>query len=312
MLAGWAAASDPPSMFRSDEYVVYKMGVEDTPSTMARDFLGAAELGWRIEEANTPKDLRPGQYVVIPLKANNKAGILYNGVQQVPILCYHRFGADGDSPLSIPGDIFEQQMSYLKENGFTVITPEQLSEFLEYRAPLPKKSVLITVDDGYSSFFSVAFPILKKYGFSATIFVYVNYIGVSSKALSWDQLRTLKAEGVTIGSHTIMHSDLSKQGQGESDQAYLKRLEHEIVDSKKKIDARLEQDTLYFAYPFGRANDKAMAVTQKAGYKLAMTVHHGSNPFYANAFALQRDQVLQRDLISFQTHLKTFQAMPLR
>ncbi|MBT8339379.1 MAG: polysaccharide deacetylase family protein [Desulfatitalea sp.] len=269
-------------------------------------------MAWMISESNSKDAFVPGNYVIIPLKPRNRGGISETGIQQVAILCYHRFGNHCSSPLCVPEDIFERQMKYLKDNGYNVISPQQMLAFLDYRQPLPKKSVMITVDDGYSSFYEVAYPTLKKYGFTATLFVYTNFVGVSKKALSWDQLRELKAAGFTIGSHTIAHSDLSQQGENENDQQYMARLRRELVDSKKIIDAKLNQDTYFLAYPFGRVNHQAMVITHQAGYKLAATVHRGGNPFFSNRFALNRDQVLKRDMATFITTLNTFQPLSLR
>lgn len=295
---------------RSKEYVVYPFQNGDTAASLAAQFLGDPSKAWMIEEAN--QKLAPGSHIVIPLKLRNRGGVRKNGVQQVPILCYHRFGNGCSSPLCIPANVFERQMRYLKENDYHVITPEELLEFLEYRRPLPRRSVMITIDDGYRSVYNIAYPILKKYGYPATLFVYTNYVGVSQKAITWDQLRELKANGFTIGSHTIMHSDLSKQADGESEAAYRQRLEKELVKSKKIIDAKLNQDTFFFAYPFGRANAAAINSTRKAGYRLAVTVDRGGNPFYADPYLLQRDQVLKRDMATFKRRLKTFQSLSLR
>lgn len=311
-LAGCAASQDQKGFHKSDDFILCQLQQGDTAASLARKYLGDETKAWIIEDANSKEDLQPDKYAVIPLKMKNKGGIYSDGVQQVPILCYHRFGNQCDSPLCVPEEIFDSQMKRLKNDGFQTITPAQLIAYLEYREPLPKKSVMITVDDGYSSFYSVAYPILKKYGFTATLFIYTKYVGVSSKALSWDQIKELKREGFTIGSHTIMHSDLSKQGETESETAYINRLRHEIADSKKILDEKLDQDTDIFAYPFGRANEAAMLETQRAGYKLAVTVKRGGNPFYHNPYALRRDQVLKRDMKTFVSYLKTFKYMSLR
>lgn len=298
--------------YRSDDYIVYRLQAKDTPTSLARVFYSDPDRAWLIKEANPEVRFKPGRYVVIPLKPKNYGGISSYGLQQIPILCYHRFGNHCQSPLCVPAEIFDRQMKYLKDNGYRVITPKELLAFLQYRRLLPKKSVMITVDDGYESFYTVAYPILKKYGFSATLFIYTNYVGVSSKALSWNQLRELKAAGFYIGSHTIMHSDLTKQEENESEQAYLARLRHEIFDSKKIIDRQLHQDTFFFAYPFGRANEIAMKLCEEAGYDLAVTVHRGGNVFFANPHLLRRDQILKRDMATFISRLKTFQSISLR
>lgn len=296
--------------YRSKDYVVYQFQNGDTSQIIAEKFLGDPLKAWVIEEAN--QKLAPDEWIAVPLIQRNFGGVYSNGVQQVPILCYHRFGNGCSSPLCVPADVFERQMKYLKDNGYHVIHPKQLLAFLHFREPLPKKSVMITIDDGYRSVFQYAYPILKKYGYAATLFIYTNYVGVSKQAITWKQLRELKANGFTIGSHTIKHSDLSKQDDGESEEAYLKRLRWEIEKSKQIIDRKLNQDTFFFAYPFGRASYSAMLATQKAGYRLAVTVDRGGNAFFENPFMLHRDQILKKDMKTFKRRLKTFQRLSFR
>lgn len=313
---GGCASAPPqifePPFFKSKDYIVYKLMPNETPQLLAERFLGDARKDWWIEEANSGMEFRPGRFVVIPRDLRNRGGIYTQGVQTVPILCYHRFGNHCDSPLCVPEDIFERQMRFLKNNGYRVISPQELMGYLQYRSPLPQKAVMITVDDGYRSFYSVAFPILKKYGFTATMFVYTDFVGVSSKAITWKQLRDLKDNGFTIGSHTIAHSDLTKKYDNESEEAYLQRLRHEIVDSKKMIDRKLDQDTFFFAYPFGRANEISALMAHQAGYKIAVTVNRGGNPFFAHPFLLRRDQVLKRDMGTFKKRLVNFYPINLR
>lgn len=301
----------PEDVFhRSSDYVICKLKKGDTAATLAGRFLGDPGKAWMVEDANGKRVV--DNYAVIPLNIKNRGGIYENGIQTVPMLCYHRFGNGCDSPLCVSAELFEKQMRFLRDNGYRVITPEQLLAFLAYRQPLPKKAVMITIDDGYRSVYEVAYPILKKYGYPATLFIYTNYVGVSGKAITWDQLRELKSNGFTIGSHTIMHSDLSKQGEDESNDAYQQRLRQELFGSKEIIDKKLRQDTYFFAYPFGRANQDAVLMARKAGYRLAVTVNRGGNPFFSNPYLLRRDQILKKDMATFQKRLKTFEFISLR
>jgi peptidoglycan/xylan/chitin deacetylase (PgdA/CDA1 family) len=171
---------------------------------------------------------------------------------------------------------------------------------------------MISVDDGYRSVYNVAYPILKKYGFTATLFIYIDYVGVSSQAITWNQLRELKQEGFYIGSHSVAHSDLSKQKKDENGNAYLARLKKEIFRSKQIIDQKLDQDTLIFSYPFGRRNETVVSLSRQAGYKIGVTVDRGSNPFFTNPFLVKRDQILKRDMKRFASRLKTFKRYPLK
>jgi peptidoglycan/xylan/chitin deacetylase (PgdA/CDA1 family) len=300
------------NVFRSEDYVVYQLKENETPAALAGKFLGGPKNSWIIEEANPGTRFRNGNAVVIPLKDKNRGGLSAVGFQTIPILTYHRFAENCSSPLCMPTKTFELQMRYLKENGYHVITAEELVAFLEYRQGLPQKSVLITMDDGYRSVYNIAYPILKKYGFKATLFIYTSFVGVSKMAITWDQLKEMQTNGFTIGSHTIYHSDLTNPKGGESEQEHIVRLKEELNGSKKIIDQKLGQDTYFLAYPFGYYDQRSIQMAKEAGYKLAMSVKRGGNPFFANPLILRRDQILEKDMQSFVSRLKTFNHLLLK
>lgn len=302
---------DQETVYRSRDYVVYASAARRSTEELASKFLGDANKSWMIEEANKPSDLQSGRAIVIPLVIKNKGGLRREGYQTIPVLTYHRFGDNCDSPLCMPARIFDRQMSFLKANGYHTVTPEELLAFLRYSKPLPRKSVWITMDDGYRSTYKIAYPILKKYGFTATMFIYTEFVGASRLAVTWEQLREMKASGFAIGSHTVSHSDLTKPRPEESAEAFIARVRRELGESKKTIDKKLGQDTLVLAYPFGYYDQRAISLADEAGYKLAASVRRGGNPFFANPLALRRDQVLKRDMATFKKRLKTFHPLAL-
>ena len=308
-------ATTPPSdkkLFRSEDFVVYYLQDSETPAELAEKFLGTKNKSWMVEEANPGVRFRRGTAVVIPLKDRNRAGLSSDGFQTIPILTYHRFAEDCDSPLCMPAKTFDLQMRYLKENGYHVITAEELLSFLKYRQGLPQKSVLITMDDGYRSVYKIAYPILSKYGFTATLFIYTDFVGVSKMAITWNQLKEMRAKGFTIGSHTIYHSDLTQPKDGETEQEFNSRVKQELFGSKKIIDRKLRQDTYLLAYPFGRYDQKSIQMARDAGYKVAMSVNRGGNAFFSNPLTLRRDQILKKDMQTFISRLKTFNHVSLK
>jgi peptidoglycan/xylan/chitin deacetylase (PgdA/CDA1 family) len=316
-LSACAATPSKPSpsytnLFRSDDYIVYQLQASQSPVELAAKFLGDPQHAWIIEEANPGIRFRRGNAVVIPLKESRRGGLRSDGFQTIPILTYHRFAEDCSSPLCMPSSTFERQMRYLKENGYHVITAEELSAFLEYRRGLPQKSVLITMDDGYRSVYNIAYPILQKYGYKATVFIYTSFVGVSRMAITWNQLKELKDSGFTIGSHTINHSDLTQPKEGESEQAHLARIKKELYGSKKIIDRKLGQDTQFLAYPFGFYDPQSIQIARQVGYKYAMSVKRGANPFFANPLTLRRDQILKKDMQTFISRLQTFKPLTLK
>jgi len=308
------AVTEPSAekLFRSEDYVVYQLQDNEKSAELAERFLGGKSKSWIIEEANPGIIFKKGTAIVIPLKDKNRAGLSPEGFQTIPVLTYHRFAENCDSPLCMPASIFELQMQYLKDNGYHVITAEELLAFFEYRQGVPKKSVLITMDDGYRSVYDIAYPILKKYGFTATLFIYTSFVGASRIAITWDQLKEMRMSGFTIGSHSIYHSDLTKPKEEETQREYIARIKEELYDSKKIIDQKLGQNTYFLAYPFGYYDQRSIQTAREAGYKIAVSVKRGGNPFFANPLALKRDQILKKDMQTFISRLKTFNHLPLK
>ena len=176
---------------RDDEFAIVVARAGDNAESLAQHYLGDARKGWWITEGNGGAEIRPGQVVVIPLVPRNRVGVHADGFQTVPVLCYHRFGSRA-SKLTVTPAAFAAQMDYLARNGYHVLNLAQLAAFVAGREPLPKKSVVITIDDGYRATYDIAFPILKKYGFPATVFLYSDFVGAGD-ALTYPQMKELIA-----------------------------------------------------------------------------------------------------------------------
>lgn len=301
-----------PLVFRSEDYVVNVLQGGESPPVLAKRFLGDEKKAWVIEDANDGVAFEKDQMIVIPLKQENKGGLSLDGYQVVPVFVYHRFAEACESSLCTPISIFDQHMRYLKENGYRVISLGELLNFLNYRQAIPKRSVVITLDDGYRSAYNIAYPILKGYGFTATLFIYTDFVEGGRISISWDQLREMKNNGFEVGSHTLSHCDLTKKREGEDDQTYLARIKKELLVSKQIIDKELGQDTIYLAFPYGTYNQRVLRICDQAGYKIGFSVEGGGNPFFADPLALNRDQMFKRDMKSFITMLETFHELPLR
>jgi peptidoglycan/xylan/chitin deacetylase (PgdA/CDA1 family) len=122
----------------------------------------------------------------------------------------------------------------------------------------------------------------------------------------------MKMNGFEIGSHTLSHVDLTKQKKDENFETYLRRIEHELHLSKKIIDTKLGQDTIFLAFPYGRYNKQVLNSSKRFGYKAAVSVNRGSNPFFIDPFTLQRCQILSTDMKYFISTLKTFNKLQLK
>ncbi len=302
-----ATTTSTPDMYQSDKYIIYRLQKKDTVAELAERFLGDKQRFWVIEDANREADFRKGEVIVIPLQQENIGGVEADGYQVVPILNYHHFASECDPPLCMSASAFDLQMKYLKENGYRSISMKELLTFLNYQSPLPRRSVVISIDDGYKSVYDIAVPVLTKYGFTATLFIYTDFVGASRNAMSWDQLRELKEAGFEVGSHTLSHADLTLQFEGEDDDTYISRIERELIVSKEIIDKELAQNTQSLAFPFGRYDARTLTISERAGYQIAASVKSGSNPFFADPLALRRNQILTDDLNTFISRVKSFE-----
>ena len=170
---------------RDESFAIVVAGPGEDLGLLAQRYLGDRSKRWWIAEFNAIEEVRSGQTVVIPLKAANPSGVYANGYLTIPILCYHRFGSRS-SQLAVTPAAFEAQMDYLARNGYQVIPLSRLIGFLERGEPVPRKSVVLTIDDGYRSTYEIAFPILRKHGFPATVFLYGDFVGAPDALTSPD------------------------------------------------------------------------------------------------------------------------------
>jgi peptidoglycan/xylan/chitin deacetylase (PgdA/CDA1 family) len=161
----------------SAEFLIVTAAAGDSFESLAERYLGASSKGWMIEEFNDARPLAAGQTIVIPKKFWNPTGVYPNGYQLVPILCYHDIGPTAKGRLLIAEKTFQEQMRYLKNNGFRAVTLSEYYEFLTQKRQLPRKTVVITFDDGYADNEELAAPILARLGLSATFFITTGFIG---------------------------------------------------------------------------------------------------------------------------------------
>ena len=301
-----------PEIFKSRDYIVYVAGKAENSTKLAKNLLGDSGKAWLIEDNNPAGSIKRGQAVVIPLKEDNIGGLHEDGFQVVPILCYHRFDKTCKSNLCMSESAFAKQMEYLKKNGYHTIHLSDLIEFLKYKRSIPSKSVIITLDDGYRSLYDFAYPLLKRYGYTATLFIYTDFIEASRNALTWNQVRELKDAGFEIGSHSISHADLTKKYPDENDQEFRDRITKELTISKKIIDRKLNQNTQYFAYPYGSYSQQVLDLLPKAGYTLGLTIRSGGNPFFANPLTIKRSQILKENTAYFVERIQIIQPISLR
>ena len=232
----------------------------------------------------------------------------YASTPEVPVLMYHEI-TDGKTP----GDQthisllrFEEQMDWLAENHYNSLTLDEFIAFMQ-GASVPDKSFVLTIDDGWKKFYDIGFPVLKQYGYPATLFLYTDLISSGHQTLSWQQIREMAEQGLDIQCHTKTHRNLDIRNTGESLREYVDDIKAELSLSAEVIKRETGRDVSYLAYPYGGANNLVVAYAQKMGYLGAFTVDRGANPFFVGNYRLKRTMIFgEYDLDKFIRVLDTY------
>jgi peptidoglycan/xylan/chitin deacetylase (PgdA/CDA1 family) len=304
-----AAAAPPPAeepvIARDRDFAIVIVQPGDNLARLAERWLGDRSARAAIAEFNRIDEARAGQIVAVPLKPAAPLGVTAAGVQAVTILCYHRFGARAN-PLTVTPAAFEAQMAYLAKSGYSVVPLARLAAFLEGRESLPVKPVVITIDDGYRSMYEIAYPVLRRYRFPATVFLYSDFVGAPD-ALTWSQMREMVGSGlVEVQPHSKTHGNLAVRQKDESEARYRERARREVEAPVDAIRTQLGLPVHTFAFPYGDVNDVVVNELKARGIKLGVTVTPGGNAFFAPPFMLRRTMIFGGDdLDEFRAKLVT-------
>ena len=210
---------------------------------------------------------------------------------QVLIFCYHRLVDKIRYPgTEITPAAFEAEMKELKDKGITVISMQDLLAWKRGEKNIPPRCAVITFDDGWKSQYEVAWPILKKYGYPVTLFLYTEGVRGGSlgggEAITWEQLADMRDNGVDIQAHSATHQDLreghtvmviepggkrSKKKLTGAD--YEKWVQNEVVGCKELLEQRLGIKVNCYAVPFGNYNEHVKELARNAGYEAMFTVY---------------------------------------
>jgi len=217
----------------------------------------------------------------------------------IPILAYHNFTKDEGSSYDMNIVEFEKQIDYLAAHNYSVISLSELLKGLR-TGQLPPKPIVITIDDGFKSTFTLAYPVLKKYNFPATLFLYTNFIEKNSGSLTWEEIREMTKNNIEIGSHTLSHCNLLKYKKNENYETYLARIRREIFLSKEILESKIGSKVKFFAYPYGVYSPIIKNLVIQTGYEGILNANSMNNTLNANPFSLNRQIIFgQSSLNSF-------------
>ena len=253
------------------------------------------EPSWPEEPALAGHVVRPGEF---PARAAADAGFV---TRRLPVLMYHRIAADGPAALAacrVHPERLEAQLDWLRSHGFRSVGLDAWLGAADRRfGELPGRAVCLTFDDGYEDFAEVAWPLLRRYGFGATVFLVADLVGRAAAwdahhgppapLMGWATVGRLAREGVAFGGHTATHPYLTRVGPD--------RLAEELRRSKAALEGRLGLPVRAFAYPFGFVDGLARNAAAAAGYAVAVTTRHGHARWGDDPLLLPRIMVTDAD-----------------
>jgi len=182
-------------------------------------------------------------------------------------------------------------MQYLSDSSFNVISLEEIVSCIHENRHFPPRSVAITFDDGFKNNYDIAYPVLKEYGFKATIFLVTGYCGKNNKwqgqpagipvleIMSWDEVIEMACNGIEIGAHTVNHPNLVG--------LTLEQAEDEILASKRDIEEHLGKSISSFAYPYGGETNKLSNII-KDEFQCAVSTELKVADLNSNIYSLPR------------------------
>jgi peptidoglycan/xylan/chitin deacetylase (PgdA/CDA1 family) len=234
----------------------------------------------------------------------------------IPILMYHQVAGNGPAAYgdyTVRPHSFARQMRMLATLGYKTVSLERVMAARMSGLPLPKRSLVITFDDGFADAIQNAVPVLVRHGLTATFFIVAGLIGRTSE---WTRrkrgiemaladaaaLRDVAAAGFTIGSHTVTHRRLGDLQQHE--------IRYELEESKRRLEDALGRAVCDLAYPYGSMNENVREAAAECGYRDACSTIEGLSAATDDPFMLRRVHIHGRDsLPDFVCRVRTGYAL---
>jgi peptidoglycan/xylan/chitin deacetylase (PgdA/CDA1 family) len=192
----------------------------------------------------------------------------------VPILVYHRFGPIAADSMTVTTPVFEKQLEWLRVNGYEIIPLRTVVDAIRGIAPLNiGHAVVITVDDGHRSVYTDLYPIIVRYRFPVTLFIYPSAISNASYAMTWEQVAEMARTGlVDVQSHTYWHPNFHREKLRLSPDRYKAFVEMQLVRSRTVIAEHVKRPVDMLAWPFGIYDPDLEKAAADAGYVAAFTL----------------------------------------
>ncbi len=222
----------------------------------------------------------------------------------ITVLMYHRIGDDRYPSTSISQELFEKHIEYLVEENIKVLPITELSKYLKNEISLTNKTVFITIDDAYRSFFQNGFPILKKNKLPFGIFVSSKYVSnaENSEFMSWSMLKEVSNSDGLILNHSKSHESLVGMD--------ILTLKKEIEQNQIEIEKKIGKQPKIFSYPYGESSKTVEEVIKMLNYDIAFSQHSAPIHLDQNKYRLPR-YALNDEFGSLQRFKMIIQTKPL-
>lgn len=198
------------------------------------------------------------------------------GDKEMVCFVYHRFGDSRFPSTNITTKDFEAHLKYLKENDFQVLGITEAMNYMASKAEV-KKTAIITIDDGFKSFYKNGLPLLKKYDFPAVLFINTETVG-GSDYMNWGQIKEATQHKIEIGNHTHSHDYFLNL----DDSIRHSRFKQDIEIAQRTIKQRLDIEPISFAYPYGELDTKMRETVEKFGFKIGFAQNSGVISAFTN------------------------------
>lgn len=293
---------------KSKSFAVVETRQGDTAETLANRYLKDPAKSWVITQYNGVNEITPGQFLIVPLEPTDKGGLAAEGYQVTPVLVYSAFAKTPSLPAVMSQAAFDDQMRFLKDHGYTPVSIESFYDFLEFKDELPDKAVLITIDDAGQGAYDVAYPVLKKYGFPAAIFVCTDLVTGKEGALSWDKIKEMTGNNISIQHHTKTLRNLTRRKADETFEDFVVAIDREMTVASLEFREKAGLVPKFISYPYGATNELAIALLKKNGFRGGLTLSQTPNPFFTDNFLVGRTPVSgETTLEAFAKMLNVFQ-----
>jgi glycosyltransferase involved in cell wall biosynthesis/peptidoglycan/xylan/chitin deacetylase (PgdA/CDA1 family)/predicted TPR repeat methyltransferase len=241
---------------------------------------GQAPGSPEIVESNRMGEMVPAAYELARLPDRPRAVLAPKRASTVPILMYHRIADDGPAALArfrVTPDLFAAQIASLHRAGYRTVRLEQWIGAIVRNEPVPERPIILTFDDGYQDFLAAGMPVLRHYGFSATVFLVAeriggvaewdSYFGATAPLLSWSEVRLLQEAGIEFGCHSATHLPMTGM--------HLAELTEDTARTRGILEEGLAAPVTTLAYPYGAENEFVRRVVAELGFQAAVSCQPG-------------------------------------